>query len=238
MPIHIYASTDEIAPVLLLPGDPARAERIAERLTDAVCYNRNRGLLGFTGHHRGARVGVQTTMMGAASTAIVAEELAQLGARTLIRVGTAGVLAAGVTPGDLIVATASTPLDGTTSGYLDGRPYAPAASFEVVRALVTAAEIQGYAPRVGMVVTDDVFYRDADRLAPWTDFGALAVEMEASALFTVAARHGLRAGAILTASNYAGAVQDWLAPADLQHAVDRMIAIALDAAVALSRPDA
>ena len=90
MPIHIIADEGSVAPVVLLPGDPGRAQRIASRLDDAVQYNGNRGLVGFTGAYQGARVSVQTTMMGAPSTAIVAEELIQLGARTLIRVGTAG----------------------------------------------------------------------------------------------------------------------------------------------------
>jgi purine-nucleoside phosphorylase len=232
--LHGSLATGDVAPVVLLPGDPGRAERVAGRLEGAVCYTRNRGLLGFTGTFRGARVSVQTTAMGAPSTAIVAEELVQLGARTLIRTGTAGAIGRDVAPGNVIIATASTPLDGTTSGYLEGRPYAPAASFEVVRALADHAARSGVAHRVGPVLTDDVFYHvDADHLKPWAAFGALAVEMEASALFTVAARHRVRAGCVLTVSNFVGSA-DWLAPADLQRAIDTMIDVALAAAVDLS----
>lgn len=234
MPIHILADEGAVAPIVLLPGDPARTERIASRLDGAVQYNQNRGLLGFTGSYQGAGISVQTTMMGAPSTAIVVEELIQLGARTLIRVGTAGALGARVNPGDILVATASTPLDGTTQGYLEGRSYAPAAAYTVVRALMTAAETHGAVPHVGPVITDDVFYHpDADRLAAWTAFGVLAVEMEASALFTVAARHNLSAGAILTVSNFVGAAT-WLDPTELQRSVDLVISIALDAAVRLA----
>ena len=234
MPIHIHARDGDVAPVVLLPGDPGRAERIAARLEGAVCYNRNRALLGFTGMHGGTRVSVQTTMMGTPSTAIVAEELVQLGARTLIRVGTAGALGAQVNPGDLVVVTASSPLDATTAAYLEGRPFAPAASFAVVRALVAAAEARSIQHHVGPIVTDDVFYHpDERRLRTWAEHGALAVEMEASALFTVAARHGLGAGALLTVSNFVGAAV-WLDPATLSRAVDRMIDVALDAAVAVS----
>lgn len=235
MPIHIHASDADLAPVVLLPGDPGRAERIAARLEGAVCYNRHRGLLGFTGTYRGVPVSVQTTMIGAPSTAIVAEELVQLGVRTLIRAGTAGALGSEVSPGDLLVATASTPLDGTTAAYLDGRAYAPAASFAVVRTLVSAAEARGLPVHAGPVVTDDVFYHpDADRLRAWAAFGALAVEMEASALFTVAARHGIQAGAILTVSNFVGAAGDWLDRDALDRAVDRMLDVALDAAAGFS----
>lgn len=235
MPIHIRAASSDVASVALLPGDPGRAERIAARLGDAVCYNRNRGLLGFTGTYGGARVSVQTTSMGAPSTAIVAEELVQLGVTTLIRAGTAGALGPAVTPGTLLIATASTPLDGTTAGYLEHRPYAPAASYDVVRALAASAERHALPHHIGPVITDDVFYHeDADYLAHWADFGALAVEMEASALFTVAARHGIKAGCILTVSNFVG-VADWLAPVDLERSLDVMITVALDAAVALAR---
>ena len=233
MPVHVLAADSDVAPVVLLPGDPGRAERIAARLEGAVCYNRNRGLLGFTGGYRGARVSVQTTMMGAPSTAIVAEELVQLGARTLIRVGTSGALGADVRPGDLIVATASTPLDGTTAAYLAGRPHAPAATFAVIRALVDGAEARGLSCHVGPIVTDDVFYHpDANRMAHWAAFGVLAVEMEASALFTVAARHRIQAGCILTVSNVVDGA--WLSPEELQRVVDGMIDVALDAAADLS----
>ena len=233
MPLHIHAAVGDVAPVVLLPGDPGRAERIAARLEGAVCYNRNRGLLGFTGTHRGTRLSVQTTAMGAPSTAIVAEELLQLGATTLIRVGTAGALVERVAPGDLLIATASTPLDGTTAAYLEHRPYAPAAAFAVVRALVASAEAAAVRHHVGPVVTDDVFYHpEAGRLRHWAAFGALAVEMEASALFTVAARHRARAGCILAVSNVVGA-SVWPGPAELQRSVDAMIGIALDAAAVL-----
>jgi purine-nucleoside phosphorylase len=223
--------------VVLLPGDPGRAERIAARLENVVCYTRHRGLLGFTGTFGGVRLSVQTTAMGAPSTAIVAEELAQLGARVLIRVGTAGAIGDRVQPGDIIVATASTPLDGTTAAYLSGEPYAPAASYGVTRSLVDEAAKQGVSCRTGAVVTDDVFYHpDPTRLSHWAAFAALAVEMEASALFTVAARHGMEAGCILAVSNRVGAAaEEWPDPSVLVRAIDAMIGVALAAAVDVSR---
>jgi purine-nucleoside phosphorylase len=234
MSIHILAAPGDVAPVVLLPGDPGRAERVAARLDGAMCYNRNRGLLGFTGTFDGARVSVQTTAMGAPSAAIVAEELVQLGACVLIRIGTAGAVGEGVEPGELVIATASTPLDGTTAGYLNGKPYAPAADYRVVRALVSAAEQTDLTHHVGPIITDDVFYHpDEERLSHWAAFGALAVEMEASALFTVAARHRVQAGCIVTVSNFVGAAM-WLEPDDLQRAVDGMIDVALAAAKELT----
>ncbi len=233
MPIHIHARPEDIAPVVFLPGDPARAERLAARLDGPVCYNRHRGLLGFTGEAAGVRVSVQTTGMGAPSAAIVAEELLGLGARVLVRVGTCGGIG-GVAPGELVIATASCPLDGTTAQYLQGDPYAPAASFAVTRALVDAAHALGLSPRVGLVATEDVFYNPNPwHQDTWAARGVLAVEMEASALFTVAALRGAHAGCLLTVANTSGAT-DWLASTDLQHALERMLDVALASAPALA----
>ncbi len=233
MPIHIRARPDDVAPLVFLPGDPARAEALAARLRDPICYNRHRGLLGFTGAAAGVRVSVQTTGMGAPAAAIVAEELVQLGARVLVRVGTCGGIG-GVAPGELVIATASCPLDGTTARYLQGDPYAPVASFAVTRALVDAAHGLGLHPRVGLVATDDLFYNsDPHYEKQWAARGVLAVEMEAGALFTVAALRGVQAGCLLVVSNTAGAA-DWLEDADLQAAIERMLDVALAAAPALA----
>lgn len=233
MPIHIHARPDDVAPLVFLPGDPARAEMLAARLHRPVCYNRHRGLLGFTGEAAGTRVSVQTTGMGAPSAAIVAEELLRLGARVLVRVGTCGGLG-GVAPGELVVATASCPLDGTTARYLGGDPYAPAASFVVTRALVDAAHALGLSPRVGLIATEDVFYNpDPRHQDTWAARGVLAFEMEASALFTVAALRGAHAGCLLAVSNTSGA-PDWLEGTGLQHAVERMLDVALAAVPALA----
>lgn len=234
MPLHIHATPADLAPIALLPGDPGRAERIAARLDGAVCYNRNRALLGFTGGYHGVRLSVQTTGMGAPATAIVAEELIQLGVQTLIRVGTAGALVPTVRPGDLIIATASTPLDGATAAYLQGQRYAPVASFAVVQALAAAVAASKMPSHTGLIVTDDVFYHpDAGRLAFLAGFGVLAVEMEASVLFTIAARHGRRAGCLLSVSNVLGDTT-WPDPALRERSVDAMIDVALEAAAYLA----
>ena len=108
-PLPIRAQPGDIAPVVLLPGDPGRAERVAERLDGARCYNQFRGLLGYTGRYKGSPVSVQTTAMGAPSAAIVVEELALLGARTVIRIGTCGGTGGDVRPKDLVIAPAACP---------------------------------------------------------------------------------------------------------------------------------
>ena len=233
-PVHIRAQPDDVAPIVLLPGDPGRATRVAERLDGARCYNEYRGLLGYTGSYRGTPVSVQTTGMGAPSAAIVVEELAMLGARTVIRIGTCGGAQPGIRPADLIIATAACPLDGTTRQYLGDDPDTPEATARVVRALVEAAERLGARHHVGLVATEDALYAvTADWAKTWAARGVLAQEMEASAILTVAALRGLEAGCLLTASNSAGE-HERLPDDELLPAIGRMIEVALEAAVALN----
>lgn len=234
MPVHIHATAAAVAPIVLLPGDPGRARRAAALLDGATCYNENRGLLGFTGTAGGKRLSVQTTGMGGPSAAIVAEELIMLGAQTLIRVGTAGGAAPAVRAGDLVVATASVPLDGTTRAYLGGDPYAPAASFAVVQALAQACDEARVRRHIGLVVTSDALYaEDSEGSARWAARGALAFEMEASALFTVAALRGVHAGCLVVVSNAAGA-RDWLEGEAYATAEERLLCVAIAAACALA----
>ena len=233
-PIHVRAKEEDVAPVVLLVGDPGRARVVSEKLEDAVLYNEFRGLLGYSGRYGGVPVSVQTTGMGAPSAAIVAEEMADLGARVLIRLGTCGAVQPDIQPNDLVIATAACPLDGTTRAYLDGDAYAPAATYRVVRALVEAANRAGAPYHVGLVATEDALYAvDDAHIKKWAARGVLAQEMEASAIFTVAALRGLEAGCILTVSN--PAAQHLRLPDDeLARGVERMIAVGLEAAVALT----
>jgi len=233
--IHVRARPGDVAEYVLLPGDPNRARRIAQTyLQGAVMYTEHRQLLGFTGMYEGVRVSVQTTGMGCPSAAIVTEELARLGAKTLIRVGTLGGATPRVRPADLVIATAAVPNDGTTRQLLGGATYAPAASFEVVEAAVQAARAQGVAHHAGLIMTEDAFYASTPEHARlWASRGVLGFEMEASAIFLVAAQHGLRAGCLTTCSNDIGDPQ--LVPEDVLAAgVDRMVRVALDAVVRLS----
>ena len=233
-PLHVRAHQDDVAPFVLLPGDPDRARRIAERFfDDARPINTYRQLLGFSGRYKGMPVTVQTTGMGCPSLAIVVEELIQLGARTLVRVGTCGTIAAGIAPGDLVVAVSSVPRDGTTAMYLRGEPYAPTADFGVTRALVAAAEASGRRPAVGLIQTEDAFYATAREDVPGLAAkGVLAVEMEASALFTLGALRGVRTGCALVASNAIGD-PSFVDPEVLSQAVDAMVETALEAGLAL-----
>lgn len=235
MPLHVKTDKGNLAPYVLLPGDPGRATRIAETFLDDVTVTTEyRGLLGYTGSYRGVPVSVQTTGMGCPSLAIVVEELAQLGARTAIRVGTAGTVAVDVHPGDVIVAQGSVPMDGTTRAYLGGDPYAPIADFDVTNALVAAVGRERV--HVGLICTEDAFYATTvDDLPRLAARGVLAVEMESSALFLLGRMRGLRTGTILAASNRVGDTS-WVSPDVLANAVDRAIRGALDATVALASP--
>jgi purine-nucleoside phosphorylase len=239
--IHLHAEPGDYAPVVLLPGDPNRAERIAERFDagSSRSVNTNRGLLGFTGTYHDVPVSVQTSGMGTPSLSIVVEELLRLGARRLIRVGTCGGIGQGMHTGDLVIATAACPVDGATSTYLHGEPYAPAASFPVTRALVDAAEAAGVPAVTGLVASVDVFYNtDTDYAERCRNRGVLAFEMEAAALFFLAARAGVQAGCALTVSDVLGQEAtghgDFLSADDLNRAVDRMVGVALEAGTGLA----
>jgi purine-nucleoside phosphorylase len=237
--IHLRAEEGDYAPLVLLPGDPNRARRISERFDEGSVrtVNEHRGLLGFSGTYHGTPVSVQTSGMGTPSLSIVVEELLRLGARRLIRVGTCGGIARGLRTGDLVIATASCPVDGTTATYLHGEAYAPAADFSLTRALVDAAAAARIEARTGLVASVDVFYNtDADYAQRWRDRGVLAFEMEASALFFLAARAGVQAGCALTVSDVLSeevTTEDSYLPLDeLDRAIERMIDVALEAGTA------
>jgi DeoD family purine-nucleoside phosphorylase len=238
--IHLHAEAGDYAPLVLLPGDPDRATRIASRfdggLAAARQVNANRGLLGYTGSIEGRPVSVQSTGMGPPSIAIVTEELLRLGARQLVRVGTTGALRAEVGLGELVIATASSPTDGTTQTFMSGKPVAPAADFRLTHALVHAAEQLGVPFHVGPIATIDVFshyHPDPHFVRPWREAGALAVEMEASALFYLAAARGVQAACVGVVVDVDTGEENqehtYLSPEELAAAVDRMIDVVLAA---------
>src|SRR5690606_38650620 len=194
---------------------------------------------GYTGSYRGVPVSVQTTGMGCPSLAIVVEETVRLGARRLIRVGTCGDVASSVAPGDLIVATASVANEGTSRQYLAGQPYAPSADFATTQALAEAASRGQRTTHVGLIQTDDAFYATSPADVPGLAArGVLAIEMEASTLFTLGALRQVATGCMLVTSNNIGD-ERLLGPEDLRAAVLDMVEVTLDAVVALhERADA
>jgi DeoD family purine-nucleoside phosphorylase len=235
-PVHVRAEPGDFAESVLLPGDPRRAKYIAETFfEDAKLVTEERGMLGYTGTYKGALVSVQATGMGCPSAAIVTEELIQLGARNLLRIGTCGGYNRDLRLGDLVIATAATPNDGTVSSITRGLPYAPAAHFDIVHAAHHAAESAGRRTFVGPIVSSDLFYDPQEDPATfWSKLGVLAVEMEAAVIFTLSAMRGVRAGCLLTVSDTIGMEVVRISDEGLQRAVDNMMALALDTLHALN----
>ena len=245
--IHLRAETGDYAPLVLLPGDPNRARRIAESfdggLEASKLVNDHRGMLGYTGAYQGKPVSVQTTGMGTPSISIVVEELLNLGATRLVRVGTTGGIGRGVKAAELVIATRAAPVDGATATYLHGDPYAPAADFALTRALVDAAEAKGASYHVGMIATVDVFYNPDDvYVTKWRSRNILGFEREAAARFTLANRayaagDDVRAACICTVSDTLSEEESSDAtylPLDaLEQATDRMIEVALEAGLSI-----
>jgi DeoD family purine-nucleoside phosphorylase len=230
VPIHVRAEPGDYAEACLLPGDPLRAQYIAETFLDEPRQtNRERGMLGYTGAFRGRPVSVQATGMGCPSAAIVIEELVQLGVRRLLRVGTCGGLQPDLALGDLIVALSAVPADGTARHYTGGEPHAPTADWGLVHSAVHAAKELGKPVRVGAIVSSDVFYDpDGGRAERWSSRGILAVEMEAAVLFTLGALRKVQAGCLLTVSDIIVAGEfKRISDAELKAAVDQMTELAL-----------
>ncbi len=237
MPVHIRANEGDFAENVLMPGDPKRAKYIAENFFDGPrLVSEERGMLGFTGTYKGKPVSVQTTGMGCPSASIITEELVQLGAKNLLRVGTCGGYNQEMSLGDLVIATAATAQDGTVASITQGVPYAPAASFEIVHAAYHAAEAAGRRSFLGPIVSSDLFYDPTEDPAKlWGDLGVLAVEMEAAAIFTIAAMKGVKAGCLLTVSDTIGKEEVVrISDDELKRGVDNMMELALDTLAALN----
>jgi len=225
-PIHLNP-TAPLAERVLLPGDPGRALLLAqELLSRPKMFNHNRGLWGYTGTAGdGGLLTIQSTGMGGPSAAIVIEELALLGARLLLRVGTCGALASELALGELLVATESIADDGT-SRALGAGERVPAAA-KLVQALVAAG---GGKLRSGPVASTDLFYDPpASREPEWLAGGALAVEMESATLFALAARRGLAAGSLLVVSDILLPERIRIDPDSLRTAERRMGVLAIRA---------
>ncbi len=202
MSTHIAAKPGEIAESILLPGDPLRAKWIAENFLESpVQYNSVRNMFGYTGTVNGKRVSVQGTGMGAPSIGIYAYELFNdYGVQKAIRVGTAGGIAPTQLRDVVIAMSASTDskINRRTYGDLD---VAPAASYELSEKAVAKAREKSIAHHIGMVASGDLFYDETDSLEHWKRLGVLALEMETSQLYTLAAKFRRQALSIVTVSD-------------------------------------
>lgn len=232
MPLHLRANKGDYAPTTLLVGDPARAVRVSQILTESNLVNKNRGLLGYTGSYKEKKVSVQTTGMGCPSAAIVVEELIQLDVKTLIRIGTCGGIGAHIKPLDMIAAVAASPFDGATRTYLDGEPHAPYATFEILDAAHKAAQAKKMQLYFGGVASVDVFYNPfPDYVPKLRGKGIIAVEMETSLIYYLANRSGLNAASFLLVSDIVGGGEEFtefVSDQELSKAMDKLITLVLD----------
>ena len=232
MSTHIGAQPGDIAPLVLMPGDPLRARWIAQTfLDDAARYNEVRGMDGWTGTWRGQRVSVQGSGMGQPTLAIYATELFdEYGVQSIIRVGSCGALVESVGMRDLVIASGACTDSSMNRVRFEGLDYAPVADFGLLRAAYDSATRGGEAGvHVGLIYSSDSFYNPRpELLSRMVEYGVLAVEMEASALYTLAAKYGRRALAICTVSDHIVTGEE-TSSQEREQTFGRMVEIALDA---------
>ncbi len=232
MTIHIGAKPGEIAETVLLPGDPRRAKWAAETfLSDAVCVNEVRGMLGYTGIWKGHRVTIHGSGMGMPSLSIYVNELIRdYDAKTLIRIGSCGGMQPHVKVRDVILAMTCSSLSTPSRGIFRELNFAPCADWSLLRAAAAAAERRGTPTHVGGIYSSDVFYDERPDLNEQMGrHGILGVEMEAAELYTLAARYNRRALAVLTVSDHL-LTHEALPAEDRERSFGDMVEIALEAA--------
>ena len=235
---HIRCTAGDIAQVVLIPGDPGRADRIAERLEDPKLIARSREYTVYTGSYNGTPVSVCSTGIGGPSTAIAMEELSRVGAEIFIRIGSAGARRDGIAIGEPVIVSGAVRAGGTAQAYLPlGFP--AIADPDVLNALTAAAERLGISAQVGLSLSRDAFYRQDTGLNEiLRPVRAVAVsEMECDTVFVVAAALNKKAGAVVgTDSNLYLPVQPPREEKErlYMESEKRTIAIALEAAKALS----
>lgn len=234
MTVHIGAAKDDIAPTVLLPGDPYRARWAAETyLENPRCINQVRGMLGFTGTWHGHPVTIQGSGMGMPSMSIYANELIRdYDAQTLIRIGSCGGMQDHVGIRDVILAMTATTLSTPSSGIFKELNFAPGADFGLLLAAYQAAQGKAVKTHVGGIYSSDVFYDERPDLNDqMMRHGILGVEMEAAELYILAARYKRRALAVLTVSDHL-ITHDALPAQDRETSFGDMVEIALQAAFA------
>ncbi len=232
---HNHAKPGDYAEAVLLPGDPLRAKWIAENFFEAPRQvNSVRNCLGFTGTWKGKPVSVQATGMGQPSLGIYVHELINVyGATTLIRVGTCGGLNARVKVRDLVLAQAATTDSGIVKDRFGPYNFAPIADFGLLRAAADKAEARGFRYHAGNMLSSDVFYHREPGLEGYgalLDHGVIGVEMEAAALYMLAARFGVKALTVCTMTDCLITHQE-ISADERQSSLKEMVELALDVAV-------
>lgn len=201
---HIALQPGDVADYVLLPGDPARSDRVAKHLDNAELKASHREHRTFTGSYKGVGVSVCSTGMGCPSAAIAVEELANIGANTFIRIGSSAALREHIKIGDILITTAAMKNEGTSKFYVpECFPAVPDLEFtyallQVAKELTSGTEHEVHC---GVTATDDAFYGETEAwVQKLTALGVTNIEMEASAIFTVCLMRGLRGACICGAS--------------------------------------
>ena len=204
MSIHIGAKTGEIADTVLMPGDPLRAKFVADTfLEDVTCYNKVRGMLGFTGTYKGKKISVQGSGMGQPSLSIYANELLKdYGVKRIMRIGSCGSLQAHIGIRDIILAMSACTDSRMNTITFRGMTFAPTASYPLFNGAVKTAEQLNISVHGGSILASDIFYNnDPQEWKIWAEHGVLAIEMETAALYTLAAKYKAQALTLLTVSD-------------------------------------
>jgi purine-nucleoside phosphorylase len=231
---HNSAKKGEIAPSVLLPGDPLRAKFIAENfLENPQCYNTVRNMYGYTGYYQGHLVSVQGTGMGIPSCAIYVNELLEVyGCKNLIRIGTAGSINNDIKVRDVVMATGACSDNAMNKHRFKGMDYAAVPSFTLATRASEAAQKLEINLKSGLVFSSDLFYDNGIDWQQWANYGVLAVEMESLALFTLAAKFKAHALCLLTISDHI-LTGESTSPEERQLTFKDMMRVALDAVVAM-----
>jgi purine-nucleoside phosphorylase len=235
MSIHIAAEQGQIAETILLPGDPLRAKYIAETyLEDVICYNEVRGMLGFTGIYKGQRISVQGTGMGVPSISIYVNELIRdYGVKNLVRVGTCGAMQESVHVREVILAQAACTESSVNRHVFGGYDFSPIGSFSLLKAAYDRGIAKGLKLHVGNIFCSDSFYRDDKAIVQkLMDHGVLGVEMETTALYTLAAKYGVNALTILTVSDHLLTGEETTS-AERQSTFNDMMEVALETVISI-----
>ena len=233
MSTHIAAAAGDIAPVVLMPGDPLRARWIAETFLDDVgCYTEVRGMYGFTGTWHGRPVSVQGSGMGQPSMSIYLHELfTEYDVESIVRVGSCGAVSERLAIRDVVIASGACTNAGTNRITFEGLDYAPVADFGLLRSAVEVAERRETEVHVGLLFATDSFYNERpDLVMRMAGYGVLAIDMESSALYTLAAKHGRKALTICTVSDHLLTGEETTAT-EREQTFTTMVEIALAAAL-------
>lgn len=202
---HINVSEQGIiAETVLIPGDPLRAQFIAETyLQNPIQFNAVRNMLGFTGTYKGKKISIMGSGMGMPSIGIYSYELIHFfGVKNLIRIGSCGAIQEDVKIRDIIIGMSASTNSNYASQYDLPGTYAPTASWSLMKKAIAIADSKGIETKVGNILSSDIFYDDyADTWKKWAKMGVLAIEMEAAALYMNAARAGVNALCVLTVSD-------------------------------------